>query len=176
MVRLRTSLLQPEAGSRLSFRDSEPVSRTSVSEVRSILSSFNIPAELVLHIMDVAEYHLTLCTERRDHAMIAPAGWHNDTGEWWAAQLYLVSKPLPRRVPGDLFWKVKKVVWELEGHDQPGWADEHEGTGYRYRIIAYPGGRTPHNDRSHRPNFQASTSGPAPGSKHASSDLFKPMP
>ncbi|KAI1783985.1 hypothetical protein LXA43DRAFT_902471 [Ganoderma leucocontextum] len=102
----------------------EVLPRASVCEVRSILSSFNIPTELVLHIMDIAEYHPTLRAERSDNVMIE-AGWQHDTDLCWAAKLYIVSEPLPR-APEDLFWRVKKVSWELEGRDQ-GWADERKG-------------------------------------------------
>ena len=100
----------------------EVLSRARVHEVRSILSSFNIPTELVLRIMDIAEYHPTVRAERSDNLMTA-AGHNYHTDACWAAQLYLVSEPLPRS-PDDLFWRVKKVSWELEGHDQ-GWTTSH---------------------------------------------------
>ena len=103
--------------------DLETVSRTSVCEVRSILSSLNIPTELVLRIMDIAEYCAVLCTKRSDEVQIA-AGHGRDTNACWVAELYLVSKPLPPRSPEDQFWRVKKVMWELEGHDQ-GWTTSH---------------------------------------------------
>lgn len=144
--------------------DLETPSRTSVCKVRSILSSFDIPTELVLYIMDIAEYYPTLRTERTDDVTIA-AGWHHDTEAYWAAKLYLVSKALPRS-PDDLFWGVRKVSWELEGHDQ-GWADECRGTDHHTQ-------QSLHDGRSPDSNFKASTSRPAPGTTHASSDLFKP--
>ncbi|PIL24420.1 hypothetical protein GSI_14174 [Ganoderma sinense ZZ0214-1] len=95
----------------------ETISRTSVSEVRSILSSLNIPMELVLHIMAIAEYCPTLRTQRPDTVKIA-AGLYHNTEACWAAKLYLVSPPLPRAPEDTLFWRVRKVTWELEGRDQ----------------------------------------------------------
>ena len=146
--------------------DSEAVSRTSVSEVRSILSSLNTPTELVLHIMDNADYCPVLCAERSDEVQIA-AGHGENTNACWAAKLYLISQPLTRS-PEDQFWRVKKVMWELEGHDQ-GWTTSHV-RGMDYLSLAECD-----DDCSRCSNFKVTMRRPAPGSTHASSDLFKPM-
>ncbi|PIL24473.1 hypothetical protein GSI_14227 [Ganoderma sinense ZZ0214-1] len=108
---------------------SEPVARTSVSQVRSMLLSLGIPMELVLRIMSIAEYHPTQRTERPEYVRINAGGQAN-TNACWAAKLYLVSKPLLRS-PEDQFWRVKKVIWELEGHDQ-GWVGDPERTRGEY--------------------------------------------
>ena len=146
--------------------DSEAVSRTSVFEVRSILSSLNTPTELVLHIMDTAEYCPVLCAERSDEVQIA-AGSRGNTNACWAAKLYLISQPLTRS-PEDQFWRVKKVMWELEGHDQ-GWTTSHV-RGMDHLSLAECD-----DDCSRCSNFKVTMRRPAPGSTHASSDLFKPM-
>nr|VWP00655.1 Vacuolar protein-sorting-associated protein 4 [Ganoderma boninense] len=86
---------------------SEAVSRASVSAVRSILLSLEVPMELVLRIMDMAEYRPTLRTERPNKVSIAAGGHAWDTEACWAAKLYLVSGPLLRS-PEDVFWKVHK--------------------------------------------------------------------
>ena len=107
--------------------------RACVRRVRWLLSSLDIPTELVLYIMDLADYHPTLRAERKD-AMHVEAGWLYDTEACWGAALYLVSPPIPS-YPGDSYCKVKTVSWTLEGHDQ-GWADERAGkhVGYLCRT------------------------------------------
>ena len=146
---------------------SEAVSRTSVSEVRSILSSLDMPPELVLRIMDIAEYCPALCAERSDEVEIE-AGGHDSTEACWAAKLYLVSEPLPRS-PEDQFWRVKKVMWELEGHDQGWTTSHHEGMGHRRSWVGCD------DDCSRCSNVKVTMRQPAHGTTHASSDLFKPV-
>ncbi|TBU63089.1 hypothetical protein BD310DRAFT_917774 [Dichomitus squalens] len=99
-------------------------SRAFVRQVRSLLSSLHIPMELVLYIMDIADYHPTLRAERKD-GMHIDAGWYHDTEACWAAVLYLISPPIPCYLE-DTYCRVKKTLWTLEGHDQ-GWADERRG-------------------------------------------------
>ena len=148
------------------------LSQVAVYEVRSILSSFNLPAELVLDIMGMAEYHPTLRAERSHNLDVAA---HSVGGGCWAAKLYLVSAPLPERSPEDRVWKVRKVSWEVQGHDQ-GWTSyERPGT---YRSTASTSltfcSTISANDVVH--NDKGVMSGPGPGSTYASSGLFTPPP
>ena len=78
-----------------------------------------------MYIMGIAEYHPTLRAERSDNIEVAT---RTERGGCWVTKLYLVSGTLPQRSPEDSFWQVRKVSWEVQGHDQ-GWAtSEQPGT------------------------------------------------
>ena len=83
--------------------------------VRALFARLGLPTELILTIMDLAEYHPSVRAERRDTLHItAPRGEPS-----FVAQLYLLSPPI-RADTGCEHWTAKKVIWRVEGHDQ-GW-------------------------------------------------------
>ncbi|TFK92240.1 hypothetical protein K466DRAFT_595388 [Polyporus arcularius HHB13444] len=92
--------------------------------VRAILLQLGLPAELVLEIMELAEYYPTISAERSDKVTIRADQHTRDN--YCSALLYLVSPPLPDCREGES-WRMKKVTWTIEGHDQ-GWGGDHPRT------------------------------------------------
>ncbi|RPD66617.1 hypothetical protein L227DRAFT_649307 [Lentinus tigrinus ALCF2SS1-6] len=93
-----------------------------IRQVRAILLHLGLPAELVLDIMELAEYYAIVKAERTDGVTLrADQHTHMDH---CSALLYLVTPPLPDCKEGE---SAKKVVWVIEGHDQ-GWGGQHPGT------------------------------------------------
>ncbi|TBU35493.1 hypothetical protein BD311DRAFT_4301 [Dichomitus squalens] len=95
-----------------------------VRHVRWLLSELGLPMELVLDIMDLAEYYPAVFAERSD-----PVRMRSDQhtrGDNCSALLYLVSPPLPAGKERES-WRMKSVMWHIEGRDQ-GWGGEQQGT------------------------------------------------
>ncbi|KAI0779896.1 hypothetical protein C8Q74DRAFT_1437731 [Fomes fomentarius] len=89
-------------------------SETSVRLVRAYLAYLGLPAELVLYIMDLASYYPAVyvkrtapVTIRADRALFSNS----------AAQLYLVTPPLPR-TQDSKYWAAREVIWHIESRDQ----------------------------------------------------------
>ncbi|KAI0723759.1 hypothetical protein C8T65DRAFT_89106 [Cerioporus squamosus] len=104
---------------RVCMDPAEPVRR-----VRAMLLHLGLPAELVLDILDLAEYYPTVSAERSDTINLR-ADQHTRRNHC-SALLYLVSPPLPDCMEGEN-WRMKKVMWTIEGHDQ-GWGGVQPGT------------------------------------------------
>ena len=95
-----------------------------VLAVRTILNaetSIKLPVELVLYIMELAEYRLTVTVEHKPERRISARG----DNAFCTARLALVTPPMPVGVEGE-FWRAWKVTFEFDGHDQ-GWGGEAPG-------------------------------------------------
>lgn len=111
----------PPSGSDDEESDMDPAEPTR--RVRAMLLHLGLPAELVLDIMELAEYYPTISAERGDNINIRAD--QRTRGDYCSALLYLVSPPLPDCREGES-WRMKKVTWTIEGHDQ-GWGGDHPG-------------------------------------------------
>ena len=96
----------------------EPVRR-----VRAILSQLRLPAELVLEIMDLAEYYP--CVRAARTSLVRMRADAHTRRDYCSSLLYLMSPPLRGGGEGES-WRMKKVTWTVEGHDQ-GWGGNHRG-------------------------------------------------
>ena len=81
--------------------------------MRAMLLHRGLPAELVLDIMELAEYHPFVMKERTDTVTVSASQFK---GGNCSSLLYFVTPPLPSGKEGES-WKAKKVVWVIEGHD-----------------------------------------------------------
>lgn len=97
-------------------------SEMSIRLVRAYLAYLGLPAELVLNIMDLARYYPAVYVKR-----IAPANIRADGALFSnsAAQLYLVTPPLPR-TQDSKYWAAREVIWHIESRDQK-WGGEAPG-------------------------------------------------
>ena len=109
----------------------EPVRR-----VRWLLSELGLPMELVLDIMDLAEYYPSVSAERSD--LVRMRADQHRRRDFCSTLLYLVSPPLPAGKEGES-WRMKSVTWYIEGRDQ-GWGGEQQGT-IRQRMTCIPTSR-----------------------------------
>ena len=89
--------------------------------VRDILSKRRLPPEPVLDIMELANYYPRVQNSTSDsisvHALPQP-----DETSYCAARFCLASPPISGPQEGEA-WRVHRVVWMVESHDQ-GWASE----------------------------------------------------
>ncbi|CDO76437.1 hypothetical protein BN946_scf184781.g14 [Trametes cinnabarina] len=94
--------------------------------VRALLAQRGLPAELVLQIIDGAEYYPVVRASLRGPSTLNAQQGCAKSGGSCAARCRLLSPPLPGPEPGET-WRVRKVVWEIESRDQ-GWGGESPGT------------------------------------------------
>ncbi|KAI0748515.1 hypothetical protein C8Q80DRAFT_743955 [Daedaleopsis nitida] len=92
--------------------------------IRALLAELGLPAELVLDIMDLAEYYPAVRAERTD--IVRMFSDHYKPRDHCSALLYLVSPPLPAGRNGE-GWRMKSVTWTVEGHNQ-GWVGHYPGS------------------------------------------------
>ncbi|KAI0807681.1 hypothetical protein C8Q74DRAFT_1313396 [Fomes fomentarius] len=102
--------------------DGDPVQ--PVREVRALLSQLGLPAELVLEIMDLAEYYPAVYAQR-EGAVHLRSDSHTRQNHC-SSLLYLISPPIPGGLEGEN-WRMRKVTWTVEGRDQ-GWGGQFLGT------------------------------------------------
>ena len=133
MGTMQSAPSEPDANPGVNIDPAEPT-----RQVRAILLHLGLPAELVLDIMELADYYPTFVAERADSITVR-ADQHTRR-DYCSALLYLVSPPLPDSKEGES-WKAKKVVWVIKGHDQ-GWGGEHPGWlphgQLRHRLLTLP--------------------------------------
>ena len=91
--------------------------------VRWMLSELGLPTELVLEIMDLADYHPSVFIE--SETLVKMRADAHTPGDSCSSRLYLTSPPIPAPKEGEN-WRMRKVTWYLEGRDQ-GWGGEHPG-------------------------------------------------
>ncbi|KAI0807239.1 hypothetical protein C8Q74DRAFT_1362767 [Fomes fomentarius] len=97
-------------------------SETSIRLVRAYLAYLGLPVELVLYTMGLARYYPAVYVKRTAHVDIRASGELFSNS---AAQLYLVTPPLPRTQDSE-YWAVREVIWHIESRDQ-GWGGEAPG-------------------------------------------------
>ncbi|KAH9900880.1 hypothetical protein C8Q73DRAFT_786310 [Cubamyces lactineus] len=124
---------QPTTGDPSTGADEEranhrPASVAELRAVRLLLTQLGLPAELVLPIIDEAEYYPVV---RGRYAGPQPVtlsamGGCKKRGGSCAAQLCVLTPSIPGDAPSES-WKAKRVTWTILGHDQ-GWGGEFPGT------------------------------------------------
>ncbi|KAI1791634.1 hypothetical protein LXA43DRAFT_387959 [Ganoderma leucocontextum] len=119
MGTLQSSLAEDEYEAEVYDDPTEPARR-----VRGMLSELGLPAELVLDIMDLADYHPTVSIEREK--LVKLRADEHTPGDSCSSRLYLIGPPIPGGKE-DENWRMRKVTWYLEGRDQ-GWGGEQPGT------------------------------------------------
>ncbi|PIL24422.1 hypothetical protein GSI_14176 [Ganoderma sinense ZZ0214-1] len=93
-------------------------------QVRWILCELGLPTELVLEIMDLADYHPAVFVELETLVKLNANAYTPE--DPCSSRLYLITPPIPGPREGEN-WRMRKVTWYLEGRDQ-GWGGEHPGT------------------------------------------------
>ena len=91
--------------------------------VRVLLSRLGLPAELVLDIMDLADYHPRVSAAHDEPAVLAANRYRHD--DHCSALLYLATPPISYPREGES-WRVLRVTWMIEGCDQ-GWGGQRPG-------------------------------------------------
>ncbi|KAH9915770.1 uncharacterized protein BXZ73DRAFT_92559 [Epithele typhae] len=95
--------------------------------VRAMLFHLGLPTELVLDIMDLADYHPRIGDGNGplDPPFALPANKF-DPSDYCSACAILQSPPIPGSRE-DENWRMLRVAWTIEGRDQ-GWGGDHPGT------------------------------------------------
>ncbi|KAI0748610.1 hypothetical protein C8Q80DRAFT_749675 [Daedaleopsis nitida] len=114
---------QPESSAQVCSDEYQEDPAEPVRVVREMLSHL-VPYELTLDIMDIAEYYPVVRAKHSE--LVSIAANEHTSHDSRSSRLYLVSPPLPAGREGES-WRMKKVTWTIEGHDQ-GWGGEYPGT------------------------------------------------
>ncbi|OSD08373.1 hypothetical protein PYCCODRAFT_1462613 [Trametes coccinea BRFM310] len=110
----------------LEFDITYPTTPANLRAVRALLARLGLPAELVLKIIDEAEYYPAMRASLRGSRTLRAIDDCQRPGGSCAARLCLVAPPLPGPAQ-DETWRVRRVAWDLDGRDQ-GWGGEAPGT------------------------------------------------
>lgn len=99
---------------------------TDVRAVRSALKIKKLPTELILDVMDHADYYPVVRAEHNTEQEIRARS--HGAGPVSTARLAMVSPPIHGNEAGEPeeFRRAKKVTFKFEGHDQ-GWGGEAPG-------------------------------------------------
>ncbi|TBU26138.1 hypothetical protein BD311DRAFT_699048 [Dichomitus squalens] len=81
-----------------------------VYAVHDMLSGLGLPTELVLYIVELAEYSPVVRTKRNEYDSVIV----HARVERSAARLYILCPPLPETLDGR---RVRKIVWTIKGGD-----------------------------------------------------------
>ncbi|KAI0332562.1 hypothetical protein GY45DRAFT_1344550 [Cubamyces sp. BRFM 1775] len=109
--------------------DHQPASAADLRAVRLLLMRLRLPAELVLAIIDEAEYYPVVrggLAGPQEVVLRATADCQKPRERSCAARLCVITPSIPGGAVGES-WKVKRVTWTILGHDQ-GWGGEAPGT------------------------------------------------
>ena len=91
--------------------------------VRALLVHLGLPAELVLEIMDLADYYPRVSTTLREAIALRANAYKSSDN--CSAFMYLSGPEVPGPREGEQ-WRVRSVVWTIDGRDQ-GWGGDHPG-------------------------------------------------
>ncbi|KAI9069986.1 hypothetical protein FKP32DRAFT_1663116 [Trametes sanguinea] len=123
----RSRPMQRAPARELHFSVAHPLTRADLRAVRALLARLGLPAEIVLQIIDEAAYYPSLrASLEGTRSLGAMEGCARSGGGSCAARLCLIAPPLPGPAEGET-WRVRRVVWDLDGRDQ-GWGGEAPGT------------------------------------------------
>ncbi|PVI04018.1 hypothetical protein DM02DRAFT_652034 [Periconia macrospinosa] len=97
-----------------------------VRATRSILASLGLATELILQVLDYAQYWTVITTERIDHVTILDEDWDN---HFSAVEHYLWVPLHLGAHPDSEIPKMREIEFTIVSHDQ-GWTTEREAGPY----------------------------------------------